>query len=135
MSGGDSDDELYGGAGNDTLDGGAGSDLLYGGGGNDILQGGSGNDLLEGGAGDDRYLFEAGDGGLGTIIRDGEGSNVAELDGFAGVPLDAKVVGQNLVVIANYAPLFTFENFVGNEQAFAGVQSGDQFIPTEDLLA
>ena len=45
------------------------------------------------------------------------------------------VVGQNLVVIANYAPLFTFENFVGNEQAFTGVQSGDQFIPTEDLLA
>ena len=135
LSGGGSDDELYGGAGNDILDGGAGSDLLYGGGGNDILQGGSGNDLLEGGAGDDRYLFEAGDGGLSTIIRDGEGSNVAELDGFAGVPLDAKVVGQNLVVIANYAPLFTFEDFVGNEQAFAGVQSGDQFIPTEDLLA
>ena len=45
------------------------------------------------------------------------------------------VAGQNLVVVANYAPLFTFEDFVGNEQAFAGIQSGDQFIPTEDLLA
>ena len=44
------------------------------------------------------------------------------------------VAGQNLVVVANYAPLFTFEDFVGNEQ-FAGIQSGDQFIPTEDLLA
>jgi hypothetical protein len=60
---------------------------------------------------------------------------VAELDGFAGTPVKGVVVGQNLVVIANFAPLFTFENFVGNEQAFAGVQSADQFIPIEDLLA
>jgi hypothetical protein len=60
---------------------------------------------------------------------------VAELDGFAGAPLSGRLVGQDLVVIANYAPLFTFEDFVGNEQAFAGVQIGDQFIPTEDLLA
>jgi hypothetical protein len=72
---------------------------------------------------------------LSTIIRDGEGANLAELDGFAGAPLNAAVVGKNRVVIANFAPLFTFEDFVGNEQAFAGVQIGDQFIPTEDLLA
>ena len=97
--------------------------------------GGRGDDLLEGGAGADRYLFKAGDGGWNTIIRDGEGANVAELDGFAGAPLKAVVAGQNLVVVANFAPLFTFEDFVGNEQAFAGVQIGDQFIPTEDLLA
>ena len=60
---------------------------------------------------------------------------MAELDGFAGAPLKAVVAGQNLMVVANFAPLFTFEDFVGNEQAFAGVQIGDQFIPTEDLLA
>jgi Ca2+-binding RTX toxin-like protein len=135
LEGGDGGDELHGDAGDDILDGGDGDDHLIGGGGDDILEGGLGKDLLEGGAGDDSYLFKAGDGGLSTIIRDGDGANVAELDGFAGAPLDAKVVGQNLVVIANYAPLFTFEDFVGNEQAFAGVQSGDQFIPTEDLLA
>jgi hypothetical protein len=39
------------------------------------------------------------------------------------------------VVVANYAPLFTFGDFLGNEHAFAGVQNGDQFIPTEDLIA
>jgi Ca2+-binding RTX toxin-like protein len=135
LDGGGSDDELRGDAGNDILDGGDGNDHLSGGVGDDILRGGRGDDLLGGGAGDDRYLFEAGDGGWNTIIRDGEGANVAELDGFAGAPLKAVVAGQNLVVVANFAPLFTFEDFVGNEQAFAGVQIGDQFIPTEDLLA
>jgi hypothetical protein len=72
---------------------------------------------------------------LSTIIRDGEGANVAELGGFGSAPVSGVLVGKNLVVIANYTPLFTFEDFVGNEQAFAGVQLGDQFIPTEDLLA
>jgi Ca2+-binding RTX toxin-like protein len=129
------DDYLVGTSDADWLVGGDGKDHLIGNASNDILEGGWGNDLLEGGAGDDRYLFKAGDGGFSTIIRDGEGSNVAELDGFAGASLDGRVVGQDLVVIANYAPLFTFEDFVGNQQAFAGVQSGDQFIPTEDLLA
>ena len=80
-------------------------------------------------------LFQAGDGGWNTVIRDGDGANVAELEGFAGAPVKGVVAGQKLVVVANFAPLFTFEDFVGNEQAFAGVQIGDQFIPTEDLLA
>jgi Ca2+-binding RTX toxin-like protein len=135
LEGGGSDDELRGDAGNDILDGGDGNDHLSGGVGDDILRGGRGDDLLGGGAGDDRYLFEAGDGGWNTIIRDGQGANVAELDGFAGLPVSGVIMGQNLVVVANFAPLFTFEDFVGNEQAFAGVRVGDQFIPTEDLLA
>jgi Ca2+-binding RTX toxin-like protein len=129
------DDLLVGTSEADWLVGGAGKDHLIGEAGDDILQGGPGTDLLEGGAGNDRYLFKAGDGGLSTIIRDSDGANVAELDGFAGAPLNGVVVGKNLVVIANFAPLFTFEDFVGNEQGFAGVQIGDQFIPPEDLLA
>ena len=128
------DDHLVGTSGADWLVGGAGKDHLSGGAGNDILEGGPGNDLLEGGAGDDRYLFKVGDGGLNTIIRDTEGSNVAELNGFAGAKLEGAMVGKNLVVIANHAPVFTFENFVGNEHAFAGVQIGEQFVATEDLL-
>jgi Ca2+-binding RTX toxin-like protein len=128
------DDHLVGTSGADWLVGLTGKDHLSGGAGNDILQGGPGNDLLEGGAGDDRYLFKSGDAGFSTI-RDTEGSNVAELDGFAGAKLDGIVVGKNLVVVANHAPVFTFENFVGNEQAFAGVQNGEQLIATEDLLA
>jgi Ca2+-binding RTX toxin-like protein len=135
LRGGAGSDELHGGAGADWLVGGAGDDHLIGGGGDDILEGGRDNDLLEGGAGDDRYLFKAGDGGLGTIIRDTEGANVVELHGFGSAELKGVVVGQDLVVVANYAPVFKFEDFVGNEQAFAGVQIGEQFIASDDLLA
>jgi Ca2+-binding RTX toxin-like protein len=129
------DDHLVGTSGADWLVGGAGNDHLIGGAGNDVLEGGRGVDLLEGGAGDDRYLFKPGDGGLGTIIRDGEGANVAELDGFGGAKLQGALLGKNLVVVANHAPVFTFENFVGNEQAFAGVQMAEQFVSSEDLFA
>jgi Ca2+-binding RTX toxin-like protein len=129
------DDHLVGTSGADWLVGGTGKDHLIGGADDDILQGGPGSDLLEGGAGDDRYLFRPGDGGLNTMIRDTEGSNVAELDGFAGAKLQGALLGKNLLVVANHAPVFTFENFVGNEQALAGVQVGEQFIATEDLFA
>jgi hypothetical protein len=37
------------------------------------------------------------------------------------------------MVVANNAHIFTFEDFVGHEQAFAGVQIGDQFIATEEF--
>ena len=43
------------------------------------------------------------------------------------------VAGKNLMVVANNSHIFTFEDFVGHEQAFAGVQIGDQFIPTEEF--
>jgi hypothetical protein len=69
------------------------------------------------------------------IIRDVEGSNLVELQGFAGARLDGRVIGNDLVVIADNAPIFTFESFVGNEQAFAGIQVGDEIVTPEDLLA
>jgi Ca2+-binding RTX toxin-like protein len=127
------DDHLVGTSGADWLVGGAGKDHLIGGAGDDILEGGPGDNLLEGGAGNDRYLFRPGDGGLNNIIHDAEGSNTAVLDGFAGAKLNGVVAGGNLIVVANSAPLFTFEDFVGHEQAFAGVQIGDQFIATEEF--
>jgi hypothetical protein len=126
-------DHLVGTSGADWLVGAAGDDHLIGSGGHDILQGGSGNDRLEGGAGDDHYLFRPGDGGLGTTIHDGEGVNTAVLDGFSGAHVQGVKNGQNLVVVVNNSPIFTFEDFVGHEQAFAGVQVGDQFIATEEF--
>ncbi len=128
-------DQLVGTSGADWLVGAAGDDHLIGGDGRDVLEGGSGSDRLEGGAGDDRYLFKSGDGGFGTTIHDTEGSNTAVLDGFSGASVQGIKSGQNLVVVVNNAPIFTFEDFVGHEQAFAGVQNGDQFVATEDLLA
>jgi Ca2+-binding RTX toxin-like protein len=134
LQGGSGIDQLTGTSGADWLTGHAGNDHLRGSDGRDVLEGGVGSDVLEGGAHDDRYLFKAGDAGW-DVIRDTEGSNVAELNGFAGAKLNGVVVGKNLVVVANHAPVFTFENFVGNEQAFTGVQNGEQFVATEDLLA
>jgi Ca2+-binding RTX toxin-like protein len=126
-------DHLVGTSGADWLVGAAGDDHLLGGDGRDVLEGGPGSDRLEGGAGDDRYLFKSGDGGLGTTIHDGEGSNTAVLDGFSGASVQGIKSGQNLVVVVNNAPIFTFEDFVGHEQALAGVQVGDQFIATEEF--
>lgn len=44
------------------------------------------------------------------------------------------MVNGDLIVVADYAPLFKVENFVGNEDSFAGVQVGNDFIETGDLL-
>jgi Ca2+-binding RTX toxin-like protein len=126
-------DHLVGTSGADWLVAAGGDDHLIGGDGRDVLQGGLGSDRLEGGAGDDHYLFKSGDGGFGTTIHDTEGSNVAVLDGFSGSQVQGIRMGNNLVVVANNSPIFTFEDFVGHEQAFAGVQVGDQFIATEEF--
>jgi hypothetical protein len=56
-----------------------------------------------------------------------------ELDGFAGASLRGVVAGKNLVVVADNAPIFTFEDYIGNEQAFAGVRV--EVISAEDLLS
>ncbi|XWN30669.1 MAG: hypothetical protein ROR55_24895 [Devosia sp.] len=51
-------DKLFGGFGDDELDGGAGRDQLFGGLGDDILMGGADNDRLWGGRGHDTAVFE-----------------------------------------------------------------------------
>jgi Ca2+-binding RTX toxin-like protein len=128
-------DHLVGTSASDWLNGNGGDDHLVGSDGHDVLEGGAGNDRLEGGAGDDRYLLKSDDAGW-DIIHDTGGSNLVELDGFAGAQLNAVVTGsKNLVVVADNAPLFTFEDFVGNEQAFAGIQVGDEILTAQDLLS
>ena len=134
LSGTHTADQLFGTGGADWLQGLAGNDHLQGGAGADVLEGGAGSDLLQGGAGDDRYLFRSGEAGLDTI-RDAEGSNIAELDGFTGARLEGVVVGHDLIVVADYAPIFKVENYVGNEASFAGVQVDDSFVSTEELFS
>ncbi len=131
--GGAGADQLTGTSGADWLSGLAGDDHLQGGAGNDILEGGLGHNLLEGGAGDDRYLFRSDAWGLDTI-RDTAGSNVAELHGFAGARLEGVVVGNDLHVVADHAPLFTVENYVGHEDSFAGADVDGTFVSTQDLF-
>ena len=132
--GGAGADQLIGTSAPDWLSGGAGGDRLQGDAGADVLDGGAGADLLEGGAGGDRYLFESGDWDLDTI-RDAEGSNVAELHGFAGARLEGRVVGNDLYVVADHAPLFKVENFVGHEDSFAGVEVDGTMVATQDLFS
>jgi Ca2+-binding RTX toxin-like protein len=129
-------DHLVGTSGSDWLNGDAGDDHLVGGDGHDVLEGRAGIDRLEGGAGDDRYLLRAEDAGISDVIRDTEGANLVELDGFARTMLRARVVeGDDLAVVADGAPVFTFEDYVGNEQAFAGVRVGDEVVSADDLLS
>ena len=134
LSGTDAADQLSGTDGADWLQGRAGNDELHGGDGDDVLEGGAGSDLLQGGAGDDRYLFRSSESGLDTI-RDTEGSNIAELVGFTGARLEGVVVGHDLIVVADYAPIFKVENYVGNEASFAGVQVDDSFVSNEELFS
>jgi Ca2+-binding RTX toxin-like protein len=134
LAGAATSDHLSGTDAADWLSGLAGDDDLQGGAGADVLEGGEGSDWLRGGSGDDRYLFGSGQSGLDTI-SDAEGSNIAELDGFTGAGLEGVVVGRDLIVVADHAPIFKVENYVGNEASFAGVQADDTFVPSEDLLS
>lgn len=127
-------DHLVGTSDSDWLNGDGGDDHLFGGDGRDVLEGRAGTDILEGGGGDDRYLFQSGEAGW-DVIRDTEGANLVELRGFDGAEFKGVLIGgKDLVVVADNAPVFTFENFVGNEQAFAGIQVGDEIVSAEDLF-
>ena len=119
----------------DWLSGLDGKDNLYGNAGNDILEGGGGQDNLYGGAGNDRYLFKAEDRGGVDFIQDVEGHNLAEIQGFGRHAPEATVFGNDLRVSVDDTLLFAVKDFVGNEDAFVGVQAGERFYETDDLLA
>jgi Ca2+-binding RTX toxin-like protein len=126
-------DTLEAGAGGDWLSGYDGDDRLTGATGDDVLEGGGGADLLEGGAGADCYLFNAGDTEV-DVIRDASGSNLAELRGFGDTPIRAISHGDDLLIAAGQQVVFRVEGYVGNEDAFAGVQRGDSVYTVDDLL-
>lgn len=119
----------------DWLSGLNGEDNLFGNAGDDILEGGGDQDNLNGGAGNDRYLFKAEDRGGHDVIHDTEGRNIAEIQGFGREAPEATVFGNDLRVFADDEFLFTVKNFVGNEDTFVGVQAGERFFETDDLLA
>jgi Ca2+-binding RTX toxin-like protein len=77
--GDDGNDQLKGGGGRDTLDGGWGDDQLFGEGDNDLLQGWQGKDELFGGAGNDILV-----GGSGADILNAYDPNGVGLDTLLG---------------------------------------------------
>ncbi len=110
------------------------TDAPQGAAGTEGLEDGAGHDPLQNIAEDDHYLLRSGESEMSTI-RDTEGSNVVELEGFTGARLEGVVVGHDLIVVADYAPILKVENYVGNEASFAGLQVDDTFVPTEELFA
>jgi len=125
---------LDGTGGDDWLSGYDGKDVLFGKDGDDILEGGDGADRLDGGAGDDRYLFTKGESGIDKIT-DSEGRNLAELKGYDRAEIKGAMLGDDLAVLADGKVLFTVDDFASNEGSFHGVQAGNRYVPTEDLLA
>jgi len=101
VTGGASDDVLYGSSGNETLKAKGGDDYLYGDAGDDLLRGGGGSDVLQGGDGDDTLRGGTGqnilEGGAGDdVIYGGQGSGFLA----GGVGNDVLRVGQGNDVIA-----------------------------------
>ena len=129
-----SNQRLDGTEGDDWLSGFDGKDVLFGNEGNDILEGGDGADRLDGGAGDDRYLFNKGESGIDSIT-DSEGRNIAELKGFDRAKIEGAMLGDDLAVLADGKVLFTVDDFAAQDGSFQGVQAGNRFVATEDLLA
>ncbi len=128
------DQRLVGTEEDDWLSGLDGKDVLFGQDGDDILAGGDDYDDLRGGAGNDRYLFEEREKGFDEI-KDNEGQNLAEIRGFDGADIEGAMLGDDLAVLADGDILFTVKDFAANQDHFQGVQAGNRFIPTEDLLA
>ena len=67
IHGGGDNDTITTTAGNTQLFGDLGDDSITGGSGNDTIWGGAGYDTLAGGAGADKFVFAAGDAGIGNI--------------------------------------------------------------------
>ena len=109
-------------------------DTLFGHDGDDILEGGDDSDDLRGGAGNDRYMFSDREEGIDTI-RDNEGTNLAELKGYDRAKIEGTMFGDDLRVSADGDILFIVEDHALSPESFHGVQTGNRFIATEDLLA
>ena len=59
------------------------------------MEGGHGSDVLQGVGGDDRYLFHPGESGCDRIV-DSAGTNLAEIQGYAGQRVAAFMVGKDM---------------------------------------
>jgi Ca2+-binding RTX toxin-like protein len=134
QQGDDDADILRAGNDGDWLSGKGGNDTLIGGAGADRLEGGDGSDALQGGGGDDTYHFRPGQAGMDRI-SDSEGSNVAQIDGYAGQKLAAFMVGRDMWVTMDDKALFVVEGYGNHPESFAGIRAGEKMIDPHDLAA
>jgi Ca2+-binding RTX toxin-like protein len=91
-------DTLKGDANANTLEGRDGNDTLNGGNGNDQIDGGAGTDLLAGGAGNDKFVFHAGDSGVGAgnrdVISDFNAASATEVIDLSGLGSPLSFIGK-----------------------------------------
>ncbi|MEZ5826446.1 MAG: calcium-binding protein [Geminicoccaceae bacterium] len=130
---GDGDNTIWAGGGDDELYGMDGDDLLHGEDGDDILAGGDGYDMLFGDGGDDSFLFGLNDSAVDTVF-DHEGVNRITIDGADVEKLATRIEGKDLVVSHDGADVVRIDSYLGNEQAFAGVDNGDGALTSFDSL-
>jgi Ca2+-binding RTX toxin-like protein len=131
---GDADIDIVGGDGDNVLRGNAGDNRIWGYDGDDTLAGGDGTDLLYGGAGDDRYLVGLNDSGIDTIF-DTEGANLLVLEDVADQAVGLELVGDDLHVFVGDEAVAVWSDYVGNEDALAGIDWGEGPVVPADLLA
>ena len=142
LTGNDGDNVIDGGAGDDRLDGQAGDDRLHGGRGDDEIRGGSGDDVIEGGLGADTLYGDAGDDvfvvGLNDsaidAVFDHSGANRLKLEGVSDETVGASVLDDDLYVTVDDRPVAVVRDYVGNEDALAGVDYGQGLRSVDTLL-
>jgi len=115
LSGGISNDTLYGEGGNDTLNGGQGNDTLFGGAGNDTLQDGVGFNVLAGGEGNDTY-----------IVADSASDRISEAVGEGTDTIQTSVLRYTLAEGNNIENL----SFVGTTALLGVVGTGNEIDNT-----
>ena len=140
----DGDDLVYGGNDNDLITGLGGNDILYGENGDDNLIGGGGNDSLDGGLNNDTLT-----GGLGNdTLRGGAGADRFAFNNLSdGIDViqDFTIRDSDKIVInssfgASSTNQFSFDSdsgalsFLGEHFATINLPSGDNFIPSEDIV-
>jgi Ca2+-binding RTX toxin-like protein len=108
--------------------------VLHGGDGDDILAGDRGADLLYGEAGNDTFVIGLNDSAVDTIF-DHSGSNFVALDGVGDETVEAAIVGDDLHLIVAKNPIAIVDDYVGHEDAIAGVRFGGDVFAVDDLLA
>lgn len=131
-------DTLIGGGGEDHLLGSDGSDRLVGDDGNDTLEGGANSDTLIGGSGADRFRFSF----TYTYWYDGfPGGSLTPVPGIDTVEDYNAAEGDQLIISAPDSigiDQFQYNSETGslsyNEQQFAQLPTGLEFVPEQDLV-
>ena len=89
--------------------------------------------MLYGEAGDDLYVIGLNDSAIDTVF-DHEGANRLMLNDITDQTVEASILGDDLYVTVDQAPVALVSDYVGHENALAGIDFGQGLRPIETLL-